>query len=216
MNPEDLAAERFKPIRRAREQIAKTEAAHARAIGRLEELRGQLAGAEHRDRKALAAALVGGRKDPESEAEEVRREIVQQELRAEALRVAVDDARAEIPALVEDNRASWRAQAMRTLAAARGRYQAAIAELEAARDSLGNEATLVAWISSGALEDAAMDLLGGRATAIAGRKRVSFSRTLAELRRDCEQLAEHPVTRDEPMPEPRLEMATGGGSKWWG
>jgi hypothetical protein len=35
-----------------------------------------------------------------------------------------------------------------------------------------------------------MNLLGGRATVIAGRERVSFTATLAELRRDCELLSE--------------------------
>jgi len=40
---------------------------------------------------------------------------------------------------------------------------------------------------------------------------VSFSRTLEELRRDCEHLAAHPVNRDDPAPHPRFELAWRGG-----
>jgi hypothetical protein len=64
VNPEDAAAERFKPIRQVRERIAKTERAHAEAMARLEELRGLLAPAELHDRERLGEALVEGKREP--------------------------------------------------------------------------------------------------------------------------------------------------------
>ena len=42
MNPEDAGAARFRLIAKARERIAKAEQAHAVAIARLEELRGEV------------------------------------------------------------------------------------------------------------------------------------------------------------------------------
>ena len=42
----------FEPIAKARERIAKAEQAHAAAIARLEELRGEVGPAERRDRAA--------------------------------------------------------------------------------------------------------------------------------------------------------------------
>jgi hypothetical protein len=100
---------------------------------------------------------------------------------------------------------------MRELARVKGRYENAIAELEAARDGLSGEATLIAWLDSGASAEAAVDPLGGRiGTDARGRAPMSFSRTLEELRQDCEHLASHPVTRDDPASEPRLELAWRG------
>jgi hypothetical protein len=61
MNVEDLGANRWKPIRQAREQIAKAQGAHARSSARLEELRGQIGPAERHDREALGRALVEGK-----------------------------------------------------------------------------------------------------------------------------------------------------------
>ena len=68
MNPEDLAASRWKPIRQAREHTAKAEHALARSLARIEELRGQIGPAELRDRQTLGAAIVAGGAEPASEA----------------------------------------------------------------------------------------------------------------------------------------------------
>jgi hypothetical protein len=177
VNPEDTAAGRHKEIRQARERIANTEAAHAKAISRLEELRGLLLPAEARDRSALAAPLVDGKRGPE--AEEIGAEITRQELRVEALMLAADDARKQIGKLVAENRDS--------------RYTDAIAELEAARAGLVDEATLITWLDSGDIGEATTGL--------------ALDRMLAEFRADCEQLAAHPDTRrGGPQPEPQIDI----------
>jgi hypothetical protein len=209
--PEDLAASRFRPIRQARDRIAKSEAAHAESVARLERLRAELGPAERHDREALGQALVDGKSEPASVAAKLKAQLEQEERRAEALALAVEAARRQIRALVSSNRPAWRRQAMRELARVKSRYENAIAELEAARDGLSGEATLIAWLDSGASAEAAVDPLGGRVgTDARGRAPMSFSRTLEELRQDCEHLAAHPVTRDDPASEPRLELAWRG------
>jgi hypothetical protein len=43
---------------------------------------------------------------------------------------------------------------------------------------------------------------------------LAFTRTLDELCGDCEHLADaQPRTRDEPIPEPRWELAHGAGAR---
>jgi hypothetical protein len=70
---------------------------------------------------------------------------------------------------------------------AKSRYEKAIAELEAAREALNNEATLLNWLSSGDIAEAATDALGGRCGSDPDARPVlAFTRTLEELRRDCE------------------------------
>jgi hypothetical protein len=113
VNPEDLAASRWKPIRQAREHTAKAEQAHARSRARIEELQGQVSAAEHRDRQALGAALVDGKAAPASEAEKLKAELVQEEQNVEALTQAVGDAYGQIGRLVGDNREAWLGQTLR-------------------------------------------------------------------------------------------------------
>jgi hypothetical protein len=211
LNPEDIAASRHKEIRHAHAQIEKVRAAHAKSQARLQELRAQIGPAERRDREALGQALVAGKADPASQAEKLRLEIEQEERRAEALLLASDSARAQVLKLVKDNRAAWRAQAMRELAKAKQRYDESISELQTAREGLSSEATFVAWLDSGAGAEAASDPLGGRIGHDAqGRPPMSFTRTLEELRADSESLAMHPASLGCPIPEPRLELAWGG------
>src|SRR5512133_2123268 len=216
--PEDLARSRFKPVAKVFEKIARlgTELAETRA--RVEQLQNEQAAAAHRDRQAYAAALSEGKGKPSSREEaKVAAELEEAELKAEALSLAVDSALDERAKLLDRNRSGWRRQSIRELAKAKGRYESAIAELEAARDALSGEATLIAWLDSGAIAEAASDPLGGRVgTDATGRPAISFSRTLEELRQDAEHLAAHPVNRDDRAAEPRLTLALGGGSKRWG
>lgn len=211
MNPEDIAASRHKEIRQAHQQIEKVRAAQAKSQARLQELRAQVGPAERRDRVALGQALVAGKSDPASEAEKLRVEIEQEERRAEALILALEAARGQVFQLVKDNRAAWRAEAMRDLSKAKTRYDESIDELKDAREGLSAEATFVAWLDSGAGAEAASDPLGGRTGHDAqGRPPMSFTRTLEELRADSDSLVMHPASRGCPIPEPRLELAWGG------
>ncbi len=211
MNPESLAATRWKEIRRAHEQITKAQTAQAKSQARLEELRDQIGPAEFRDRAALGQALVDGKAEPASEAAKLKAELEQEERNGEALALAVQSAHGRIAELVAANRREWRKEALRELSRAVARYRAAITEVEDAREALSSEATLVTWLDSGAGVDAATDLLGGRVgTDASGRSPVSFSRMLEELRADAEHLAGYPATHDDPPAEPRLELAWGG------
>jgi hypothetical protein len=195
MNPVDLASSRFREIRKAEEQIRKKETAHTAAMARLEELRAQVGAAERRDRERLGEALIRGSCEPESKAEAIRAETAQQELRVEALRLAVDKAHGQIRKLVDEHRDNWRSRSMRDLANAKGRYAAAIEELEAARAGLSDTATLNSWIDSGEMSEASTDSLAGRTGVDASAKPVlAFSRALEELRLDCERLAAYPDT----------------------
>ena len=219
MNPEDAAAARFRPIAKTRERIAKAEQAHAAALARLEAFRGQLAPAERRDSELLGDALVEGKREPLSEAEAIRAEVAQQELRVDALRLAADRARRQIPELVDANRAGWRRQTQRELDKASSRYEQAISELESARDGLSDEAALVGWLDGGAGIEAASDLLGGRVGDADGRAPLSFTAVVAELRRDRDAIAAHPVTRHDPHPHIASEHVKVGallGSQWGG
>jgi hypothetical protein len=79
--PEDLAASRFRPIRQARDRIAKSEAAHAESVARLERLRAELGPAERRDREARGQALVDGKSEPASVAAKLKAPLEQEERR---------------------------------------------------------------------------------------------------------------------------------------
>jgi hypothetical protein len=209
MNPEDVAAARYKEVRQAREQTAKTEAALEKATNRLEQLRSQLPRAEAGDRTALAEVLVDEKHEPASKAEGIRAEIERQEQRVEALRLAGGEARGQIPTLVSANRATWRRQAMRELDKAKNRYVLAITELEAAREELVDEATLITWIDRGEMGEAANPAL-------------SFPRSIEELRADVAHLAAHPDTRrSSPQSEPhtdigRMRDGAAAASLWAG
>jgi chromosome segregation ATPase len=213
--PESLASERFRELRKVDEKIQKLwkDLAEAReAVGILENER---AAAAQRDKRAYATALSEGEGRPAKREEgKVAAELEESELRAEALKLAIDSMLDERSKLLEQNHPIWRLKAMRTLAAARTRYMDAIVELDAARDSLSDEAALVGWLDGGAGITAAVDSLGGRVGNDAnGRPPLSFAAVLDELRRDAEHLVAHPVIRDDPVGEPRFELARGGGSK---
>jgi hypothetical protein len=211
LNPESLAATRWKEIRQAHERIAKAQRAQAKSQARLQELRGQIGPAEHRDRAALGQALVEGKAEPASEAAKLKAGLEQEERNAEALALAVESAHGQVAELVAANRREWRKETLREFSRAVARYKEAITEVEDAREALSSEATLVTWLDSGAGVDAATDQLGGRVgTDASGRAPVSFSRMLEELRADAERLAGYPASHDDPPAEPRLELAWGG------
>jgi hypothetical protein len=105
---------------------------------------------------------------------------------------------------VQQNRGGWYRQTLGDLTKAEGRYLAAIDELGAARDGLSDTASLLRWISAGgaATAEVANDSLSGRVgTDIANpRPPVSFSATIAELRRDAQRLSDSPAELEDPRP----------------
>jgi hypothetical protein len=210
--PESLAASRFRELRKLDEKVQKLGRDLAEAREVVDVLTTEKAAAAQRDKQAYASALSEGKARPSKREEErVAAELADTELRAEALKLAIDSALDERAQLLAANHPLWRRSAMKELSRARQRYEDAISELETSRDSLSDEAALVAWLDSGSTAAAATDLLGGRTGADAsGRAPVNFSRTIQELRRDCEHLAAFPVTRDDPVAEPRHELAWRG------
>jgi hypothetical protein len=85
------------------------------------------------------------------------------------------------------------------------RYKKTIAQLEADRAALGDEATLLAWLYVGTVSDAANDALAGKS----GAGTLSFTETVETLLEDCEHLLNHAsaVLDPAPTPLPRLERA---------
>jgi predicted S18 family serine protease len=143
--PESLAAERFRELRKLDEKIKRLSQDLGEATQAGERLKGDRAAAKQRDREAYAAALAEGKGRPaRCQEKEVAAELEDTELRVEALRLAVDSALDERAKLLKANHPVWRLRAMRELAKAKTRYQSAIEELEAARDGLSDEASLVA------------------------------------------------------------------------
>jgi hypothetical protein len=209
MNPLDTAAGRHKEIRQACERVAKAEAAHAESTSRVEQLKQEVGPAEYRDKQKLGEAIVNGKAEPQSEAVQLKAELEREQRRQEALALAATSAREQIGKLVAVNKDAWRRRAMQELARANARYQESISALQEAREALSNEATMVAWLDSGSSGEAATDPLGGRQ----GLDPISFTRTLEALRQDCEQLANHPVTRTDPVASPRFELAHGAGAQ---
>lgn len=208
MNAEDLAAGRWKPIKQAREKIAKSESVLTASHDRLEKLRREIPAAEGRDRKALGAALVEGTSEPEPEAEQLRAELVAEERRNEALAAAVDWARAGIRRQVEQHRRSWHRDALGELGRAEKSYLATINDLETARQALSDAASLCVWISGGGapVTEAATEVLSGRLGDASGRSGMGFSAVLAELRADAAHLTAYPAGFDEPAPHPAWQL----------
>jgi hypothetical protein len=212
MNPEDVARARFRPLAKVYDKTTALATELQETRGLVERLTNEQTAAAHRDRLAYADALSKGEPRPakreESKARAAREDA---ELKSEALAIAVDSALDERAKILDRHRSGWKREAMRELARARGRYEDAIAELEAARDALSNEASLIAWLDSGASADAASDPLGGRIGADAqGRQPLSFARTIEALRQDAANIAEYPVSHDAPAAELRHELAWKG------
>jgi hypothetical protein len=215
MNPEDLAAARFQEVAKARERVARVDAALATSHDQREQLRTRVTAAAVLDREQLAAALIDSKPEPPSEAAKVKAELEREAQRTEALVLAAEKARGAIPQLVAENRNGWLRRAEQELGKAHRRYLEAIAELEAAREALNNEATLIGWLRNGTASEAATDSLGGRSGMDAsGRGVVSFGQTLEVLREDVQDLMAYASPDDKPPTgEPRRELAWT--SKGW-
>ena len=205
MNPLDLGAERFEPIRQARERIAKAEAAHAASRDRARLLRDQTSDAERRDRKRLGEAHrrdrragVGGRED-------------QRGARAGGaagggVKAALEEA-GQLDALVAEYGRKWRREAMPRLMRAERDYRSAIDQLEQKRNAFSREASLYAWLGGAAGVDAVNDAVGGsRVRRPAGQPALSFNRVLTELRQDADAVADWPMDHDAPAAVQRLEI----------
>jgi chromosome segregation ATPase len=194
MNPADEAIRRWKPFRAASEQVARADAAWQEAQAKLRELRDELGPAEARDELALGRALLASKPEPKSEADLIREQIAAQERRVSALERARAETQEQPTAVIRENRSAWHRQAIGETVKARTRYEAAIAELDAARDNLSSIVTLAEWVSSGGAHfaEAANDRLSGGGS-------LGFGQVLTALRADLEHLTHFDSTdADQP------------------
>jgi hypothetical protein len=210
MNPAELGAARFRPLRQAFERLERARRAYGEAGARVEQLRRELRLAEAADRRARGDALVDGRREPASKAGRIRAELEKAEQEQADLNDAATRAADAVPHLIRENESRWHQDGLGKLGKAAARYRSAIAELSAARAALSDEATLLAWLATAGRrhDEAATDALGGRLGAEpGGRPPVGFSIVLEELAADCENLIAHPSAYDaSPAPPANLEL----------
>lgn len=207
MNAEDLAASRWKTFRQAK--VEQASEAHAQAVAKLEELRGQVGPTKHADRQALGQALVEGKAEPAWQAEKLQAEIAAQERRVAALLTVIDDANTKLTETITTNASDWHKAALRQAVRARGRYERAVEEFEASRQALSDEVGLAEWAASGGARfgEAANDTLAGRATTRPGEPPpLNFTRVINALREDIEHLSNW-MAVDRELPQPRLDWA---------
>jgi chromosome segregation ATPase len=192
MNPADEAIQRWKPFRAASEQVDKAHDAVQAAQAKLGELRDELDPATARDELALGRALLASKPEPKSEADAIRAQITAQERRVSALERARAETQEQLTAVIQENRNAWYRQTLGETVKARTRYEAALAELEAARENLSSVVTLGEWVSSGgaSFAEAANDRLSGGGS-------LGFGQVLTALRADLEHLTEFDSTDAE-------------------
>jgi hypothetical protein len=208
MNPTDLAR-RWKPYRNAVERAEKAATALQEARARLGQLRSDLGPAEAADSLALGKAILAGQDEPPSKVAQIQEEVRAQERRVSALERAHADAQEQIASVIAEHKSSWHRETLSEISKARRRSEAALAELEAARDNLSSIVGLNEWVASGgaAAGEPANDRLAGNGL-------LGFSEVMAALRADLEHLTYFDsIERERPV-RPALELVRRAGS--WG
>jgi hypothetical protein len=197
VNPEDLARRRWKAVNKKVEERSRLVRELNETNERLASLREELPRAEQADCQAFAAALGQGKAEPERQAEQISARITIEERRAEAAALGIENAERALRELCARN-ATWRGDTLRSIVKARLDYQEAIAALEAAREALGDEVSLIGWLANGDMASPVNDRLAGH-VAVDGQPSLSFTQVLLALSADAEEIATH--LRE---PEPRL------------
>jgi hypothetical protein len=208
MNPTDLAR-RWKPYRTATERAEKASTVLQEARARLEQLRSEIGAAEAEDQLALGRALLDGKAEPSSQVAQIHEEIQAQERRVSALERAQAEAQEQIAAVIAEHKGSWHRETLTEISKARSRFEAALTELEAARENLSGAVGLNAWVSSGgaAFGEPANDRLAGDGS-------LGFSQVMAALRADLEHLTYFDSLERERPVHLALELIQRAGS--WG
>jgi hypothetical protein len=149
MNPQDLLAERHTAYRKAADRAQRATTKRSEAQATVAEREQELRMAEARDRDALGDALVDGSRPPTPTAPkaEARLEAARREL--DALTEAEQRALSTLTRLPGENRRAWLREAQASARSAQASYHAAIRELAAARQRLGDEAQLAEYIDTG-------------------------------------------------------------------
>jgi len=210
MNPTDLAARRWKPYRIAQERVEKAFTAWQEARTRLEQLRSELIPAERDDQLALGRALLNDKPEPASKAAQIQEEIRTQQRRVAALERAHADAQEQVVGEIAKHKSSWHRETLTEISKAGRRYEAALTELEGARENLSSAAGLSVWVISrgAAAGEPANDRLSGDSGGL------GFTQVLKALRADLEHLTYFdPLERETPV-RVALERIQRAGS--WG
>jgi hypothetical protein len=133
-----------------------------------------------------------------------------QERRVSALERAHAEATEQIAGVIAEHKSSWYREALSEITKAGRRYEAALTELEDARENLSSSVGLSAWVISGGAAggEPANDRLSGDSGGL------GFSQVLTALRADLERLTYFdPIEREAPV-RVALERIQRAGS--WG
>jgi uncharacterized protein YukE len=191
------------------ERAEKAASVLREARARLEQLRSELDPAEAEDQLALGRALLDGKAEPPSRAALIREEIQAQERRVSALERAYAEATEQIAGVIAEHKGSWHRETLTEISKAGRRFEAALTELEDARENLSSAVGLNGWVTSGgaAAGEPANDRLAGDGS-------LGFTQVLTALRADLEHLTYFdPIERETPG-RIALELIQRAGS--WG
>jgi uncharacterized protein YukE len=182
VNPSDLAR-RWKPYRNAVERADKADKALHSARAELDRLRSELGPTAAEDHLALGRALLDGKAEPPSRVTQFQDEIRAQERRVSALERALAETHEQTAAVIAEHKSSWRRQSLTAISKAGSRYEAALTELENARENLSSAVGLNEWVVSGGV--AAAEPANER---LAGDGSLGFTQVLQALRADLKHL----------------------------
>jgi hypothetical protein len=146
-------------------------------------LRSDLDPAETEDQLALGRALLDGKAEPPSQVALIHEEIQAQERRVSALERAHAEATEQIAGVITEHKGTWHRETLTEISKAGRRFEAALTELEDARENLSGAVGLNAWVTSGgaAAGEPANDRLAGDGS-------LGFTQVMAALRADLEHL----------------------------
>lgn len=189
MNPQDLASQRWKPVRKALEEQQDLGHKLSQAADRLAALREELQQAGQTDRKAYAAAIAAGKPEPPRKAEQLAVAIEAEQRRVDACATALECVSAKLDRLRTENRSAWRKDALGLIAETHSAYEEWIRLLPERREALADAVALHAWVGDGIGISPIRDALSGRTGPVDGREPMSFKRVQDELNEDAMSIA---------------------------
>lgn len=199
MNPQDLARQRWKPVRKALEEQEELGLKLSQAADRLAALREELQQAGQTDREAYPAAIAAGKPEPPRKAEQLAVAIEAEQRRVDACAMALESISVKLDRLRTENRSAWRKDALGMIAEAHFAYEECIRLLPERREALADAVALHAWVGDGIGISPIRDALGGRTGPINGREPMSFKLVQDELGEDAMAIATYLREIDPPQ-----------------
>ena len=134
-------------MQKAKENYERLKAEQRAAQQRLGSLRRKREQAVEADRIALAKALKEGADEPtEAKVDQIDKELLARNRRLEALERALDDAEADVLAVVDEHRDEWLEEVSATVDAAYEKYAEAVEAFAAVTDSVYSAWALWRWV----------------------------------------------------------------------